>query len=97
MKDGKGTELYSRYALASKELVTEQEYLRRSTLEQLRSEYFENVDIIEINQQLSGLPSSTDEDRKSEVVHFTIDARSRLAIQLFKVRMALQVLQDLKS
>ncbi|KAI9777504.1 MAG: hypothetical protein M1816_004709, partial [Peltula sp. TS41687] len=72
------------YTLASKELASEQEYLRRSTLEQLRSKYFENADTMEIDQQLSGLQSSTNEEPKSEVIDFTFDARARLAIQLFQ-------------
>ena len=84
VKDGKGTELHSRYTLTSKDLASEQEYLRRSTLEQLRTEYFENVNTMEIDQQLSGLPSSTDKDQKSEAVDFTFDARSRLTVQLFQ-------------
>ncbi|KAI9779773.1 MAG: hypothetical protein M1816_003352 [Peltula sp. TS41687] len=84
IKDGKGTELHNKYTLASKELASEQDYLRRSTLEQLRSEYFNNVDTMEIDQQLFGLPSSTDKDQESEVIDFTFEARTRLAVQLFQ-------------
>ncbi|KAI9785817.1 MAG: hypothetical protein M1816_008209 [Peltula sp. TS41687] len=84
IKDGKGTELHHRYTLASKELASEQEYLRRSTLEQLRSEYFKDVDTLEVDQQLTERPSSSDKDAESKVIDFTFEARTRLAVQLFQ-------------
>ncbi|KAH0545274.1 hypothetical protein FGG08_000573 [Glutinoglossum americanum] len=81
IKNAKGTDAYRRYTQLCGNIASERQFLRSSKLEDIRREFFNTINTIEIERQLSGCQAS--EIKDLEVAHFTFDERSRLVNVLF--------------
>lgn len=81
----KGTDLYREYTQLGNAIRNERQSLHRAAFGNVREEFFETIDTIEIERQLLGLSVSEEfkvEDK--EDIQFTFEERARLARNLFR-------------